>query len=182
MFLEKTRGNNYKLVLVGLNNAGKTTILYKLNLGTTVQTQPTIGCNIEEIQFKGIKFTAWDLGGQENLRDLWPTYFQADSFADAVIFVVDANDEETFLAAKMELMNILILANVRETCRAVLVLANKQDIVGAKSAAELATALSLTEITTHDWHIQGTCALTGEGLMEGLNWVADKLTAEDEAK
>ena len=40
----------YKIVLVGLNNAGKTTILYKLSIGTTITTQPTIGCNIEEVQ------------------------------------------------------------------------------------------------------------------------------------
>lgn len=171
------KATDYKIVLVGLNNAGKTTILYRLNLGDAIVTQPTIGCNVEEISFRGVKFTCWDLGGQEALRDLWPSYFKSDNFADAIIFVVDSNDVDSFVTAKMELMNILILANVRQTCKAVLVLANKQDVTGAKSASDLVQALSLHEIRTHDWQIMPCCALTGEGLNEGMEWIVDKLKA-----
>ncbi|CAD7960913.1 unnamed protein product [Amoebophrya sp. A25] len=175
-------GAEYKIVLVGLNNAGKTTILYRLSLGQPVITQPTIGCNVEELSYKGVKFTAWDLGGQEKLRDLWPSYFKSDNFADAIIFVVDSNDVESLVTAKMELMNILILHNVRTTVKAVLVFANKQDISGARTAADLVADLSLAEIKTHDWQIMPCCALTGEGVDKGMDWLVNKLTAATSAK
>ncbi|CAD7961954.1 unnamed protein product [Amoebophrya sp. A120] len=168
----------YRIVLVGLNNAGKTTILYRLALNQPVVTQPTIGCNIEELKYKGVTFTCWDLGGQEKLRDLWPSYFQSDNFADAVIFVVDSNDTESLVTAKMELMNILILPQVRNTVRAVLILANKQDVSGALTAADLVHNLSLNEIKTHDWQILPCCALTGEGLNAGMDWLVLKLQQE----
>ncbi len=64
----------YKIVIVGLENAGKTTVLYKLLLNDVVQTSPTIGSNVEEIKYKNITFHMWDLGGQESLRNNWFVY------------------------------------------------------------------------------------------------------------
>mmetsp|Transcript_76807 Transcript_76807/g.120051 ORF Transcript_76807/g.120051 Transcript_76807/m.120051 type:complete len:108 (-) Transcript_76807:148-471(-) len=83
-------GTQCKIVIVGLNNAGKTTILYKLHLGQVVLTQPTIGSNVEEVKHDNLCFQVWDLGGQENLRANWSMYFEE---TDAVIFVVDSNDQ-----------------------------------------------------------------------------------------
>ena len=65
----------YKMVFVGLNNAGKTTIVYRITLGQVVATTPTIGSNVEEFTHKNIKFLVWDVGGQESLRSTWTTYF-----------------------------------------------------------------------------------------------------------
>lgn len=65
----------HKLVLVGLDNAGKTTILYQLLLGEAVHTRPTIGSNVEEIVWKNLRFVMWDLGGQQSLRSAWNTYY-----------------------------------------------------------------------------------------------------------
>lgn len=159
-----------KIVIVGLNNAGKTTILYKLHLGQVVMTQPTIGSNVEEVKHANIKFQVWDLGGQENLRAGWATYFQD---TDAVIFVVDSNDTDNMVLAKMELFNVVLQEDLKHAC--LLVLANKQDIVGARTAAEIAQDLSLHTIRTHEWQIQSCCALTGEGLQQGLEWIATRI-------
>ena len=68
-------GKNYKVVIVGLDNAGKTTTLYKLHLGDVVVTQPTIGSNVEHISHRNVHFEAWDLGGQDTLRPSWQSYY-----------------------------------------------------------------------------------------------------------
>jgi len=73
----------FKIIIVGLAGAGKTTMLYQLHLGKTVQTQPTIGSNVEEVKNKNVKLQVWDLGGQESLRSSWATYFSGTH----VIFV-----------------------------------------------------------------------------------------------
>lgn len=161
-----------KIVIVGLNNAGKTTILYRLNLGTVVTTEPTVGSNVEEVRHKGLLFQVWDVGGQESLRATWTTYLQA---TDAIIFVVDSNDEETMMLAKMELYNVLLHENARNAV--VLVLANKQDVQGAVPPDETAERLELVSLRTHEWRLQGCCALTGEGLGEGMDWIANKVLA-----
>mmetsp|Transcript_62539 Transcript_62539/g.163873 ORF Transcript_62539/g.163873 Transcript_62539/m.163873 type:complete len:215 (-) Transcript_62539:228-872(-) len=165
-------GENCKIVIVGLNNAGKTTILYKLHLGQVVLTQPTIGSNVEEVKHDNITFQVWDLGGQENLRAGWATYFQE---TDAVVFVVDSNDQDNMVLAKMELFNVVLQEDLKHAC--LLVLANKQDIVGCRNAGEIAQDLSLHTIRTHEWQIQSCCALTGEGLQEGLEWIATRIRA-----
>mmetsp|Transcript_3181 Transcript_3181/g.7622 ORF Transcript_3181/g.7622 Transcript_3181/m.7622 type:complete len:224 (+) Transcript_3181:173-844(+) len=165
-------GTNCKIVIVGLNNAGKTTVLYKLHLGEVVLTQPTIGSNVEEVKHDNITFQVWDLGGQERLRASWSTYFQE---TDAVVFVVDSNDQENMVLAKMELFNVVLQEDLKYAC--LLVLANKQDIVGCRNAGEIAQDLSLTTIRTHEWQIQSCCALTGEGLQEGLEWIATRIRA-----
>lgn len=161
-----------KIVIVGLNNAGKTTILYKLHLGQVVMTQPTIGSNVEEVQHGSVNFQVWDLGGQETLRAAWSTYFEE---TDAIIFVVDSNDEENLVLAKMELFNVVLAEDLKGAC--VLILANKQDIQGARNAGEIAEDLSLHTIRTHEWQIQSCCALTGEGLEAGMTWIGERLKA-----
>uniref|UniRef100_A0A0G4F289 Uncharacterized protein n=1 Tax=Chromera velia CCMP2878 TaxID=1169474 RepID=A0A0G4F289_9ALVE len=161
-----------KILILGLNNAGKTTILYKLHLGQVIQTQPTIGSNVEEVTHKSLKLQVWDVGGQENLRSVWSMYFEN---AQALIFVVDSNDRDSMLVAKMELFNVLLHEHMKACC--LLVLANKQDIQGAMTAAEICNELKLHDIRGRDWHIQGCCALTGDGLREGLDWIAARLQA-----
>mmetsp|Transcript_12512 Transcript_12512/g.22085 ORF Transcript_12512/g.22085 Transcript_12512/m.22085 type:complete len:197 (-) Transcript_12512:39-629(-) len=163
-----------KIVIVGLNNAGKTTILYNLHLGQVVLTQPTIGSNVEEVKHENITFQVWDLGGQENLRANWATYFEG---TDAIIFVVDSNDQDNLILAKMELFNVVLQEDLKHAC--LLVLANKQDIQGCRNAGEIAQDLSLHKIRTHEWQIQRCCALTGEGLREGLAWIAERIRARN---
>merc|ERR1711902_8797 len=88
----KLKGKQEKRILmVGLDAAGKTTILYKLRLGEIVHTIPTIGFNVATVQYKNINFTVWDVGGQEKIRPLWRYYYRG---ADGIIFVVDSNDRQ----------------------------------------------------------------------------------------
>ena len=64
-----------RILMVGLDAAGKTTILYKLKLGEVVTTIPTIGFNVETVEYKNISFTVWDVGGQDKIRNLWRHYY-----------------------------------------------------------------------------------------------------------
>ncbi|RZS05724.1 hypothetical protein BHM03_00036270 [Ensete ventricosum] len=175
----------YKIVVVGLDNAGKTTTLYKLHLGEVVNTSPTIGSNVEEVVYKNIRFEisldelvpeigmVWDLGGQERLRTSWATYYQG---AHAVIAVIDSTDRARISVIKDELFRLLQHADLENTV--VLVFANKQDLKDAMSPAEITEALSLHSIKNHDWHIQACCALTGEGLYDGLGWIAERVAGK----
>jgi ADP-ribosylation factor-like protein 5B len=160
-----------KVIIVGLNNSGKTTTLYQLHLGEVVSTQPTIGSNVEEIRRGKVRFQAWDLGGQESLRKTWSTYY---TNTQAVILVVDSSERDRINVVKKELKLILVHEDLQKTV--LLVCANKQDVKNAMTPAEISTALELHEIKGRPWHIQGCCALTGEGLNEGLDWVAQQLT------
>merc|ERR1711970_1571886 len=93
-----------RILMVGLDAAGKTTILYKLKLGEIVTTIPTIGFNAETVEFKNIKFTVWDIGGQDKIRGLWRHYYQG---THAAIFVVDSNDQDRIEDAREELAKML---------------------------------------------------------------------------
>merc|ERR1712070_963212 len=97
-------GKDMRILMVGLDAAGKTTILYKLKLGEVITTIPTVGFNVEEVQYKNINFTVWDVGGQDKIRRLWRYYYQN---TQGVIFVVDSNDRDRIEDAKDELTQIL---------------------------------------------------------------------------
>ncbi|KAJ7209361.1 hypothetical protein O6H91_Y480600 [Diphasiastrum complanatum] len=156
--------------MLGLDAAGKTTILYKLHIGEILSTVPTIGFNVEKVEYKNVSFTVWDVGGQEKLRPLWKHYF---TNTDGLIYVVDSLDRDRISKAKNEFQAIVSDPLMRNC--AILVFANKQDMKGAMSAAEVCEALGLLGLKNRRWQIQGTCALKGEGLYEGLDWLATTL-------
>ncbi|CAF1244958.1 unnamed protein product [Didymodactylos carnosus] len=160
----------HKIIIVGLDNAGKTTILYQFLMNEVVHTSPTIGSNVEEVIFKNIHFLMMDIGGQESLRSHWSTYY---SHTEYVILVVDSTDRERLPLSKQELLRMLQSEDLRTA--SVLIFANKQDIKDAMTSAEISKQLSLTSIKDHAWHIQACCALTGEGLYQGLDWIASRL-------
>jgi len=156
-----------KIVMVGLDAAGKTTILYKLRLGEIVTTIPTIGFNVETVQYKNVSFTVWDIGGQHKIRPLWRHYY---SGVDCVIFVVDGSDRDRIHEAKEELDAILDAQDLRES--ALLIYNNKQDLPNAMTATELIDKLELNRHgATRKWLVQPANARTGDGLYEGLEWV-----------
>ncbi|KAF7132974.1 hypothetical protein RHSIM_Rhsim09G0212200 [Rhododendron simsii] len=187
------------VVMLGLDAAGKTTILYKLHIGEVLSTVPTIGMsltvshsfsetvwfgsslksdkkfsligfNVEKVQYKNVVFTVWDVGGQEKLRPLWRHYFNN---TDGLIYVVDSLDRERIGKAKQEFQAIIrdpfMLNSV------ILVFANKQDMKGAMTPMEVCEGLGLNDLKNRKWHIQGTCALKGDGLYEGLDWLSSTL-------
>ncbi|XP_046555604.1 ADP-ribosylation factor-like [Haliotis rubra] len=159
-----------RILMVGLDAAGKTTILYKLKLGEIVTTIPTIGFNVETVEYKNISFTVWDVGGQDKIRPLWRHYFQN---TQGLIFVVDSNDRERLQEAKDELNRMLNEDELREAV--LLVFANKQDLPNAINVAEMTEKLELTSKSNRQWYIQNTCATSGDGLYEGLDWLSARL-------
>lgn len=162
--------DNFKIILLGLQNAGKTTILYRLSLGQLVKTQPTIGSNVEEISHNNVKFQAWDLGGQESMRSVWDVYY---SNTDAVVFVIDSADLDNYEESKKEFYKLL--KNEELKSAVILIFANKQDLIKAKKVTELIQIYDLHTIKDHIWHIQPCSAETGEGLLAGIKWLSDQL-------
>ncbi|KAJ3358893.1 hypothetical protein AMAG_14075 [Allomyces macrogynus ATCC 38327] len=130
-----------RILMVGLDAAGKTTILYKLKLGEIVTTIPTIGFNFQNTQ--------------------------------GIIFVVDSNDRERINEARDELQRMLNEDELRDAI--LLVFANKQDLPNAMQAAEITDKLGLQSLRQRDWYIQATCATSGDGLYEGLEWLSSTL-------
>ncbi|KFK37754.1 hypothetical protein AALP_AA3G025600 [Arabis alpina] len=159
-----------RVVMLGLDAAGKTTILYKLHIGEVLSTVPTIGFNVEKVQYKNVMFTVWDVGGQEKLRPLWRHYF---ANTDGLIYVVDSLDRERISKAKQEFQDIIKDPFMLNSI--ILVFANKQDMRGAMSPREVCEGLGLLDLKNRKWHIQGTCALQGDGLYEGLDWLSSTL-------
>ena len=162
-----------RIVMLGLDNAGKTTVLYKLKLGEVVTTIPTIGFNVETVVYKNISFTVWDVGGQTKIRPLWQHYFEN---SDAVIYVVDSSDKNRFEESKEELDYVLKDDRVRGS--SLLVFNNKVDMPGSCSTAEVTDKLGLHAHKGRDWYIQSTCAVTGEGIVDGLEWLANNLKSK----
>ena len=168
-FFTKNR-NNFKIIILGLQEAGKTTILYRLSLGQFVQTSPTIGSNVEELTYNNVKFQAWDLGGQESIRALWDVYYVN---TDAVIYVIDSKDDENFEISKSEFYKVLANKNLKNSV--ILIFANKQDLPGAKNINKIIEDYELNKIKDHIWHIQPCSAVNGEGLVNGIKWLSDQL-------
>ncbi|KAE8788834.1 ADP-ribosylation factor [Hordeum vulgare] len=163
-----------RILMVGLDAAGKTTILYKLKLGEIVTTIPTIGFNVETVEYKNISFTVWDVGGQDKIRPLWRHYFQN---TQGLIFVVDSNDRDRVVEARDELHRMLNEDELRDAV--LLVFANKQDLPNAMNAAEITDKLGLHSLRQRHWYIQSTCATTGEGLYEGLDWLSSNIANKE---
>jgi len=159
-----------RILMVGLDAAGKTTILYKLKLGEIITTIPTIGFNVETVDYNHTKFTVWDVGGQDKIRPLWRHYFQN---TQGLIFVVDSNDGDRIGEAREELMRMLAEDELRDAV--LLVFANKQDLPNSMRAPEITDKLGLHSLRNRTWYIQATCATSGDGLYEGLDWLSQKL-------
>lgn len=165
-----------RLLMLGLDAAGKTTILYKLKLGEVVTTIPTIGFNVETVSYNHISFTVWDVGGKDKIRPLHRHYYQGTS---ACIFCIDSNDRDRLDEVRHELLVLLGEDELKAT--PLLVLANKQDLPNAMGTAQITERLGLSGLQ-HDraWYIQPACATTGEGLYEGLDWLSRILNPSTE--
>ena len=164
---------DYRLVMIGLDAPGKTTVLYNLKLGETVTTIPAIGFNVETIQYRKLNLTIWDLGGQKKIRSLWRHYYQGTI---SIIFVVDSNDPGRFELAAEELQGLLEDEELHDA--AVLVLANKQDLPMAVTASDLIQKLDLQRLSRrqHPWYIWPCTATKNEGIYDGLEWLANTLS------
>ena len=164
------------IFMVGLDAAGKTSILYHLK-GEAIKKIPGACFNIETLDYKGLNFTAWDVGdafSNENRRLL------KYSYPDGLVFVVDSNDRDRIegdFSAREELQKILAEEELKDC--AVLVMANKQDLNGAMTPDEVAEKLGMGQLKGRTWFVQGTSAITGQGIEEGLDWLTSVLLTKE---
>lgn len=158
--------------MLGLDNAGKTTIVRRI-MGDEIDTvSPTLGFIIKTIDFEGYKLNIWDVGGQKTLRSYWRNYFEK---TDALIWVVDATDYLRIDDCRKELHDLL--KEERLSGSSLLVFANKTDIHGCMGEMDIQNALQLDSIRTHEWQILRCSAVTGTNLKEGLAWVVQAIKA-----
>ncbi|EQC28821.1 arf/Sar family, other [Saprolegnia diclina VS20] len=165
--------------MLGLDAAGKTTLLYQLqrtlhptqDSSTTapITTISTIGFNVERFEFQGLECTLWDVGGNYRLSSIVRHYYEG---ADAILFVVDTSDRARMDSACDHLAIILASDTLRDAV--LLVYANKQDLAQAMSIADVTEALQLRFIRQR-WFVQACCATSGDGLCDGLHWLATAL-------
>ena len=129
--------------------------------------------NVETLEFKNVKITLWDVGGQHKLRPLWKHYYLN---TQAVIFVLDASNRERLGEAQSELVKLLSEKELKDA--SLLILANKQDETEAASIEEITDRFQLYKMCCgRSWHIQATSSVTGHGLQEGLEWLSRQLVA-----
>ena len=159
-----------RILMVGLDAAGKTTILHQLGKKGEVKTLPTIGFNVESLDYKNLNFIVFDVGGADKMRLLFRHYYQNTK---GLIFVVDSHDRDRIEEAAEELKKMLAEEELKDCC--VLIMANKQDLNGALSTDEVTKALGMESLKERTWFVQGTSGITGQGLEEGLNWMASVL-------
>ena len=158
-----------RILLLGLDAAGKTSVLYKLKLGELVTTIPTIGFNVEEVKYKNLSMTMWDVGGQDKIRRLWSHYYEN---SDAIVYVIDSNDRDRLSEARDELHKMLNEDQLRNA--SLLVLCNKQDLPSAMSPSAVSEGLGLRALR-RDWYLQACSAVSGDGIFEGLEWLSQTL-------
>ena len=164
-----------RILMFGLDGAGKTSILYQFKLSDLVATTQTIGFNLETIKYKDLFLTIWDIGGynifyDNECRILCKHYFKN---TDGIIFVIDCNDKERFAKANqvlLELINNEDLKNIP-----LLIFGNKQDLDEATLPNKLIDILEMEKIKNNKWFLQGSSALNGKGIKEGFDWLSNIL-------
>lgn len=158
------------ILVLGLDNAGKTATLYSLQLGEPVPyTVPTLGFNVEEVAVGKLNVKMWDIGGQTMFRKLWCHYFEQ---ADGIVFVVDSADRDRFVVAKNELH--ALMSHKELTNKPFLILANKQDLPNAATRSELIDVLGLESVHWLSWHVVECCATKNQRAKTGFEWLAEQ--------
>lgn len=158
----------------GLDNAGKTTILKKFNGEDIESISPTLGFNIQTLEYGGFKLNVWDVGGQKTIRSYWRNYFEQ---TDGLIWVVDSADRRRLRDCRDELHGLL--GQEKLAGASLLILANKQDLEGALSVNEIAETLGLggEAFSKRHWQIHACSAVTGSGLVEGIDWLVKDISS-----
>ena len=156
------------------DNAGKTTIVKKLCGQPIDEIEPTLGFQIQTLEYNDYKLNLWDIGGQSSIRAYWRNYFEK---TDGLVWVVDSSDTSRFDLVRQELEGLL--QQERLAGATLLVWANKQDIQGSATSEKIVESLKLQDLQYHNrhWSIHQCSAITGEGLMEGMDWLVEDISS-----
>jgi len=161
-------------MLVGPAAAGKTALLCKVNVGDVMPTTPTVGFQVDTVEYKDFRFTIWEhrmMTGQDRIKSIWRRNYEG---MDGIIFVVDSTDMDGLAEAKRELHSLLEEDELAQTT--VLVVANKQDLSHAMSGEKICDELDLQNLRSGQrWFLQPASAISGDGLYEGLDWLAHEI-------
>jgi len=160
-----------RILILGLDNAGKTTILRKLSDEKITNVMPTQGFNIKTIVQDGFRLNLWDIGGQQQVRQYWRNYFDG---SDALVYVIDSADRRPTTESGVELAKLLDEKELLGV--SLLIFANKQDLLTALTPQDLADAMQLQNIRDRPWHIQACSAKDGSGINEGLHWLLNSIS------
>lgn len=153
---------------MGLDSAGKSSLLSRLKTGLVMDTVPTVGFNVCTLELdKATRLTVWDVGGQKSMRPNWRHYLEDCS---ALVFVVDSSDRARIDEARKALKKILADENMKEV--PLMVLANKKELPNSMTIREVSTLLALPSYNDRDWEIQACSARQGLGLMQAFTSVA----------
>lgn len=168
-------GKKGSLLLLGLDNAGKTTLLHRLRTGDIRSFPPTDRPYQDSFNYQGISFQAWDLGGHEAVRHLWEDYMSTD-MVSAVLFLLDAADSERTEEAAYEL-DALILGEDRLLQDVpVAILCNKCDMESTLSTDEICRRIEYTDLAkaqgADNIAIFRISVLQGEGYQEAFRWIS----------
>ncbi|XP_055792322.1 ADP-ribosylation factor-like protein 3 isoform X2 [Salvelinus fontinalis] len=166
--LKHSPDQEVRLLLLGLDNAGKTTLLKQLASEDVSHITPTQGFNIKSMQSQGFKLNVWDIGGQRKIRPYWRNYFEN---TDVLIYVIDSSDRKRFEETGQELAELM--EEEKLSMVPLLIFANKQDLMTAAPASELAEGLNLHTIRDRVWQIQACSAITAEGVQVDSNQVVE---------
>lgn len=155
-----------RILVLGLDNAGKTTIIKRLNGEDIDSVAPTLGFKITTFSYPPYTLNIWDVGGQRSLRSYWKNYFEA---TDGLVWVVDCADREKLETCTRELHDLL--KEERLSGASLLILANKQDLAGALTSDQLKEALQLEKIKTHNWASYPVSAVRGDSMITPFEWI-----------
>jgi len=174
-FQVKAKEKEIRLLVLGLDNAGKTTVLRKY-CGEPIDTiEPTLGYNIKSLEHKGYTLNVWDVGGQKTIRSYWRNYFEQ---TDGLIWVVDSSDRDRMQDCRRELFDLV--GEEKLAGCSILLLANKQDLTNAMTASEIEELLELRtseRFQKRHWAIHACSAVTGSGLAAGMDWIVSDIAS-----
>ncbi|EEB05956.1 ADP-ribosylation factor Alp41 [Schizosaccharomyces japonicus yFS275] len=167
---QKLKEREIRVLLLGLDNAGKTTFLKRLLNEDVTSVSPTFGFQIKTIELSGFKLNIWDIGGQKTIRNFWRNYFEA---TDSIIWVVDGLDEDRLHTCKNELQKLLeeeklLGANL-------LIIINKMDAMEPSVVVKVEDEVKAMKIKSHHWKVIPVSALTGKNVEKAINWLLEDL-------
>jgi ADP-ribosylation factor-like protein 2 len=168
----KRKEREMRVLIVGLDNAGKTTIVKRIVGEDISSVSPTLGFQIKTLDCCGYALNVWDVGGQKTLRSYWRNYFEN---TDGVVWVIDSADTRRLSDTAQELHKLL--REERLAGATLLVLANKQDVPCAIDVDKVRDVLRLQELGQRHWHLVGCSAVKGDGLQESFEWLVKDIAA-----